>query len=246
MKRKNHNGRLTIPPGGGAARTPYLNFRVTDPEKLRYDWDEKTRRLVQERVEQVPGYRFFSVDEIALMEALCDCILPQTDRSDDARVAIAPWIDQRLAQGKTAGYRYETMPDDRQAYRLGLQGFSQTANHLFGKQFQDLSHKQQADVIKQVAEGSPPGEAWQQVPAEQFFQMLINNIISEYYAHPAAWSEIGFNGPASPRGHIRLKLGMRDSWEAEETQPHSSVEIVRRQIKAGKGSGGDAKGRPTH
>jgi hypothetical protein len=138
------------------------------------------------------------------------------------------------------------MPDDRQAYRLGLQGFNQTAGHLHGRPFPELSPEEQREVIQHVAEGSPPGEAWQKIPAERFFQMLLNNIITEYYAHPSAWAEIGFNGPASPRGHIRLKLGQRDPWEAEEVQQHSSVALVQRQLQAGRGSGGDAKGGPTH
>ena len=246
MKPRKQNGRLHIPPGGGAAGTPFPGFDVAGPDKWTYDWDEKTRRLVQERVEHVPVYRFFAENEAVLLEALCECILPQQDRAATDRVPIAPWIDQRLYEGKTAGYRYETMPDDRQAYRLGLQGFNQTAERLFGKQFIDLEAKQQGEILEQVSNGSPPGEAWKDLPAREFFQVLVNNIISEYYAHPAAWAEIGFNGPSSPRGHIRLKLDQRDDWEAEEVQPYSSVEIVRRRLQSGKASGGEAKGGPTH
>jgi hypothetical protein len=70
-------------------------------------------------------------------------------------------------------------------------------------------------------------------------------VITHYYAHPAAWAEIGFNGPASPRGHIRIWLGGRDPWEAKEERPRSSVEIVRRHLQQ-QGGSREAKGGPTH
>jgi hypothetical protein len=46
--------------------------------------------------------------------------------------------------------------------------------------------------------------------------VLLRDIVEIYYAHPSAWSEIGFGGPASPRGYLRLGTNRRDSWEAEE------------------------------
>ena len=41
-------------------------------------------------------------------------------------------------------------------------------------------------------------------------------VLSEFYAHPWAWNEIGFGGPAYPRGYARLGIGLRESWEGEE------------------------------
>jgi hypothetical protein len=59
----------------------------------------------------------------------------------------------------------------------------------------------------------------------------MKDVIGNYYAHPAAWSEIGFNGPASPRGHIRLSLDSRDPWEAEEKRPCSSSQLVKQALQ---------------
>jgi len=242
MKRL-RNAAPPIPPGGGAQHTPYPEFQVTNTDKWDLDWDDKTRQLVLDRLENIPPYRFFSADEARLLEALCDCVLPQPDRPEAQRVPIAPWIDERLHNGAGPGYRYENMPDDRQAYRLGLQGFDETARYLFDMTFLKLPGVGRETVMRHVAEGSPPGKSWESLPAAIFFQMFVNEVITNYYAHPAAWAEIGFNGPASPRGHIRLRLNFRDPWEAEECRPRSSVEIVRR--SRGKGHG-PAKGGPTH
>src|SRR5688500_14761106 len=45
------------------------------------DWDQQTRRVVRERLENVPGYRFFDGDEAARLEAVIERILPQPDRA---------------------------------------------------------------------------------------------------------------------------------------------------------------------
>jgi hypothetical protein len=234
---------LQVPPGGGAEQTPYADFDITHADKWNLDWDEKTRRLVIDRIENVPTYRFFSSEEAKLLEALCDCALSQEDRPEAQRVLIAPWIDARLYANEGSGYRYENMPDDRQAYRMGLQGFDQTAQHLFDAAFIDLPRAKQDEVLRRAAEGTSPGEIWETLPAGLFFQSFMSDVITNYYAHPAAWAEIGFNGPASPRGHIRLRLNMRDPWEARERHPRTSVEIVRRSSDKQKGP---AKGGPTH
>lgn len=236
------NPPLHVPPGGGAAGTPYPDYDVASEDKWRLDWDEKTRRLVQERVSAVPPYRFFSPEQVALLEAICARALPQEDRAPEQRIPIAPWIDERLHKGEGDGYRYEDMPDDREAYRRGLEGFDQAACAMFGSPLVELSPEQQGAVLRCVAAGRPPGTAWKTLPARRFFRELMSDVISNYYAHPAAWAEIGFNGPASPRGHMRLSLGKLDPWEAEERRPRSSVGIVRRAA----GGGAHAAGGATH
>ena len=231
---------LDVPAGGGNPNSPYPDFDVASDDKWAYDWDEKTRKLVLDRVRNVPPYRFFTESEAALLEALCERALPQGIRSPQQRVPIAPWIDERLHLEQGDGYRYEDMPQDQEAYRRGLQGFDQTAQALFQKGFTQLSIDEQAKVIACVAGsvGEPPGEVWKELPASRFFSLFMRDVISNYYAHPAAWAEIGFGGPASPRGHIRLGLGKRDPWEAEEKRPRSSVEIVRRKHEEGTRQGG--------
>ena len=44
-------------------------------------------------------------------------------------------------------------------------------------------------------------------------------MVVAYYAHPAAWNEIGFGGPASPRGYVRMDFDRRDPWEASKRDP---------------------------
>ena len=41
----------------------------------------------------------------------------------------------------------------------------------------------------------------------------MRGILSAFYSHPWAWNEIGFGGPAYPRGYARLGAGQREHWE---------------------------------
>src|SRR5262252_10658338 len=56
-----------------------------------------------------------------------------------------------------------------------------------------------------------------------------------YYMHPTAWSEIGWGGPASPRGYVRMDFDRRDPWEAAEAKPGREAEALRENRRVGRG-----------
>jgi hypothetical protein len=67
------------------------------------------------------------------------------------------------------------------------------------------------------------------MPPRAFFRKrLLHDVVGAYYAHPAAWNEIGFGGPASPRGYVRTVYDRRDPWEAVEARP-GREDMVRRE-----------------
>jgi hypothetical protein len=181
-------------------------------------WDEATRALVLERVEHVPPIRFFTPDEATLMQAVCDRLLPQDDRDVAHRIPIVPRIDERLYTGRIDGYRYENMPPDGEAFKLGLQGINAIAQYLHGAPFVDLVPLQQDEVLKTIHDGEPPAgeEIWQRLPVKHYWSLLLGDVVEGYYAHPYAWDEIGFGGPAYPRGYMRLERGLPEPWEVHE------------------------------
>ncbi len=228
------------PPAGGGGRTPYPEYDVMAPDKWAHDWDEKTRKLMLDRIRNVPERRFFGEAEFATLEAICARLLPQEDRPSELRIPIAPHIDERLASGGGNGYRYEGMPWDDEAYRQGLAGIDETSRAMFEKGFAELEGGRQDEVLAAVEDGAPPGESWEDLPAKRFFKQLMQDAVEAYYSHPAAWNEIGFQGPASPRGHVRLALDKLDPWEAEETNPlpKEHREVPEEQHGAATGQGG--------
>ncbi|MCA1849627.1 MAG: gluconate 2-dehydrogenase subunit 3 family protein [Acidobacteria bacterium] len=198
-------------------RTRYPNYNVLD-KWASPDWDDQTRRAVRERLEEVPPIRFFTEDEARTLAAVAERIIPQPDRGDDEKVPIVPWIDEKLYEDRRNGYRYEELPPQREAWRLGLKGIGETAQALFdGKLFADLDPLSQDVVLTHVERGRAPGAAWERMPAARFFTSVLSiTIVKVYYAHPLAWNEIGYNGPSSPRGHVRKWEGGVDPWEAQE------------------------------
>ena len=75
-------------------------------------WDAATREVVRKRVEEVPSIRFFDEQEAGFMSIVCDHLLPQDDRDLAHRIPVLPYIDERLFEGRTPGYRFESMPPD--------------------------------------------------------------------------------------------------------------------------------------
>ena len=59
-------------------------------------------------------------------------------------------------------------------------------------------------------------EIWKRMPVERFWMLLVQDCADAYYSHPWAWDEIGFGGPAYPRGYMRLERGEAEPWESEE------------------------------
>jgi hypothetical protein len=181
------------------------------------DWDDQTRDVVRRRLDEVPAIRFFTSDEAALLAAVAERIVPQPDRPPEGRVPIVPFIDERLHEDRRQGYRYEGLPPQRDAWRAGLAGIDETARALHGRPFLALAGDDQDVVLRSIESGSPPGRSWERLDAKRFFiSVLCDTVVKTYYAHPVAWNETGYNGPSSPRGHVRKWIGGVDPWEAHE------------------------------
>ena len=101
-------------------------------------WDEATRNVVMARVEQVPPIRYFTPGEAKLMQAVCDRLLPQDDRDEQHRIPVVNYIDERLYSQRIDGYRFEDMPPDHEAHRLGLRAIEAIARHMYNKPFIEL------------------------------------------------------------------------------------------------------------
>lgn len=172
-------------------------------------WNRQTRAVVARRLDEVPERRFFDAAEWALLEAVIARLLPQ-DRVHP--IPVTPFIDAKLEEDRGEGYHYADMPRQRDAWRLGLAALGREAVARHGRAFIGLEPDLQDEVLRAIQHDEVRAE-WP-YPARRFFQdVLLKTAVSFYYAHPAAWTEIGFGGPASPRGYVRLGLNRRDGWE---------------------------------
>ena len=180
-------------------------------------WNDQTRRVVRKRLSEVPGRRFFSEREWLIAEAIAARIVPQPDRPSP--VPIVPFVDEKLHEKRGKGFRYADMPSAAEAWRRGLAAIDDESRIAHGHGFVELPDEEKNRILGRVQQGEVASTLWNDLPPRRFFAViLLDDIVGEYYAHPAAWSEIGFGGPASPRGYVRLGFDQRDPWEAKKRQ----------------------------
>ena len=195
-------------------QTPYRGYDVLD----KWDspsWNDQTREAVRKRLEDVPKQRFFTPEQGSLLQAIVDRLIPQPDREEP--VPIVPWIDDMLHRNHSPGYRYADMPPMHEAWRQGLDAIAAEAHNRRGKTFEELTEQEQDALLTDVQENRVERRYWGELPAGGFFlHQLLKQVVGVYYSHPSAWSEIGYGGPAAPRGYARLGFDERDPWEAEE------------------------------
>jgi len=193
----------------------YPGFSTMGQRKF---WDAATRNVVTMRVEQPPSIRYFTSEQARFWRAVFDHLIPQQDRLPERRIPLVEPLDERLYQNRGVGYRYENMPPDREVYRLGEMAIDAESRERFGGGFEHLPQLQQDLVLKAIHDGKPQAakEIWQRMSVGRFWQQLMQDASEAYYAHPWAWDEIGFGGPAYPRAYTRLERGEPEPWEVEE------------------------------
>ncbi len=180
-------------------------------------WNDKTREVITRRLAIAPEPRFFTADEYEAIVAIANRIVPQP--CDRPSVPIAALVDRKLDDQIMDGFRRPGVPRDGEAWRLGLKALNAEAVAAYGKRLAELPEALQDKLLHAAQSGELKAPEWAGLRSELFFMhRLGRDIVLAYYAHPTAWSEIGWGGPASPRGYVRLDLDERDPWEAAEAK----------------------------
>ena len=177
-------------------------------------FNDQTRAVLRKRLDEPPSRQFFSESEWTLLDAICAHLSPTPERGRP--IPIVPWIDADLHAGRGEGYRAPGIPPLQRAWRRGRFAIQAECRLRFGRAFTELSGDERETLFKALHDDEAEAADWGDMPAKAFFGMLMNAVVGHYYAHPAAWNEIGFGGPAGPRGYVRTGLNERDPWEAKE------------------------------
>ena len=187
--------------------TPQMHGRYPDYDVLANapHWDPVTRELVLQRARAVPEVRFFDALEEEVLRPFLDVVLAQ-DR--EPRIPVFEMVDKKLFEGKLDGYRYADMPEDPETWRIVARG-------LRSEGFVEADHETRVKLVERFTKGDFD---WPGVNVKRAWSVVMRGALSEFYSHPWAWNEIGFGGPAYPRGYMRLKIGPvgREPYEARE------------------------------
>lgn len=181
-------------------------------------WNAATRAVIDARLAIEDTPKFLKPEEWQTLRAVCDRIIPQA--SDRMSVPVAALVDRKLANDERDGYRDATSPPLREAWQRGLAALDAAALAQHQRRFHELTGDLQDTLLKAMQDNKLNGAEWRGMPSGAFFaERVAHDILAAYYSHPTSWSEIGFGGPASPRGYVRMYFNRRDPWEAVEAQP---------------------------
>jgi hypothetical protein len=193
-----HRGGADADPAGlprqRAGTTPQMHGRYPDFDVMerRAHWDPVTRALLEKRAWEPPSYHFFNDREQQTLGALLDEILAQ---DAEPRVPVLAMIDAKFSAGQSDGYRYAQLPGDDATMRL-------VAQHMDGLSELDQTHRHA--WVKAFADGELE---WDGLDSKLAWKVVSRLAVSAFYSHPWAFNEIGFRGPAYPRGYMRRNMG---------------------------------------
>jgi len=179
-------------------------------------WDDVTAGAVLARLSPVADLSFFSKEQDAIVSPLCDLLLAQ---DGEPKIPVVALIDARLALGETDGWHYDDLPEDGEAWRRSLAALDEDAEDLGGCSFARLDEEQQAALVQRVQALGSDGKNWHDLPASRVWSLWTRYACTAFYAHPDVWSEIGFPGPAYPRGYKNIGVDRREPFEVRDARP---------------------------
>jgi hypothetical protein len=226
MPHRNADQRAVSPQGRGR----YPGFDVLDSVAA---WDNVTAGVVLARLARPGECSFFTPAEVAIAGPLLDLLLAQ---DGEPRVPVLALIDERLAIGETDGWHYDELPEDAAAWRASLAYLDEDAReHHRGRTFAELSAEERAALIQAVQDRVDDKTRWHDWPAEHIWSLWTRYACTAFYSHPWAWNEIGFPGPAYPRGYVNPGVNARERWEsgaADDSDPVPFAERVEQARRA--------------
>ena len=85
--------------------------------------------------------------------------------------------------------------------------------------FHRLTLEQQGQLVQAVQDA----DEWHGFNAEHLWSLWTRYACTAFYSHPWAWNEMGFGGPAYPRGYKNMGIDRREEWERPEIDAEDPV-----------------------
>lgn len=195
-------------------RTRYPGYNLLTQVK---EWDPHTREIVLNRLGPFPEPEFLQKDEVETVKNIAKHLVFD-DRNEILDYVIF-YMDRKLTSEIGEDQRKPGLPKEKDLIRLGLKALDHLSKTIKQCNFRDLDSQNQFKILAALQNGKASYiPDWSQVPQQALFKKLVEITISAYYSHPIIWSEIGYGGPAFPRGYVRIERGLNDPWEAKRNE----------------------------
>ena len=161
-----------------------------------------------------------TLDELRTLRALAACVVPGSPFD------LAGRVDRALAQPRHDGWRFNTLPADPAAWKLGLATLDHAARREHGVPFLALDILRQNVLLQQAQAGDLGrgilalvglGDSARDLDAQQmrdWFEDVRSEFAKLYTADPRTLQRIGFTGFADEAGFTHITLE-----DQQEVQP---------------------------
>lgn len=178
-------------------------------------WNDKTREIVDERLALEVPAGVLDDRQLATLRAVIERVCP--DPAGRAPTTTLAMVVTKIAADASDGHRHHLLPRTAECWKRGLEAIEAESRARYAVAFAALETANADILLRAVASGDVSAAEWQDLPPELFWSWrLLPDCVSAHWAQPSLWSAMGFGGPASPRGYVRLGTNRRDPWEAVE------------------------------
>lgn len=177
-------------------------------------WDPHTRAIVERRLVPPGKPKFLTGAEVQALRAIAAHLL--YEERDDVLGFVLSHVDEKLNDPVGEAQRKEGAPPLADLIRKGLAGLDAVARWRHGHSFVDCGVEDQFVLLAALQHGALEAvPEFDGIPQKEFFKRLLGLAVEALASHPAVWSEMGYAGPAYPRGYYRIEQGVTDPWEAK-------------------------------
>ena len=197
-----------------AQQSHYPSFDVM---KERHEWDDHTQSIVMSRAKPNNVLHFLTPPEAGMIRRIGSLLVG--DETPEALDFVLVHIDRTLHHFPGESQRKTGVPEAPKLLRAGLHALEQAAHALHSSSFTDLDAAAQKQYLQDISQSAAkPAGVWHGIPQAELFRKLLNLTVEAYCSHPKVWSDIGYAGPAYPRGYVRTQMGQLDPWEGQPEQ----------------------------
>lgn len=198
----------------------YIHFNVMNEKE---HWDSHTREIVEKRLtyHEFPKDAPLDYQEVHTLHTLCAILLDET--CEQILSYMLHHFQTKLTSDIGEAQRKKDIPKESLLIGEGLLALNLFCINQYNNFFHSLDDEAKKDLINKMLQGNISLEtSSRKIPAQEFIKKILTEAVSSYYSHPQIWSEIGYAGPAYPRGYVRSELGLTDPWEARRKNEESS------------------------
>jgi len=132
---------------------------------------------------KISQWRYLNEDEIRLLDAIVEQIIPTDDFPGAKWANVSNFIDKQL----DTNYR-----DHQPAYREGLADFQKSVIQMKGEKFEDLPFAEETAILENMEAGKISGEYWNNNSPADFFDMVRQHSLQGFYGSPVHGGNRGY------------------------------------------------------